>query len=155
MLLPQLFHLLGLVSGLGTAPGEVFLPMHLPVLLIGLLAGPLAGGAAGLFSPVVSALLTGMPGAALLPFMMVELTIYGVAAGLLRGSRLPVFWQVLLAQIAGRAVRAGAILLAVYGFGHTAVPVAIIWNSIAVGVWGILLQWALLPLLVQRLERRQ
>ena len=28
--LPQLFHMVGALSGLGTAPGEIFLPMHLP-----------------------------------------------------------------------------------------------------------------------------
>ena len=37
--LPQIFHLLGLVSNLGTSIGETFLPMHLPVIMAGLLAG--------------------------------------------------------------------------------------------------------------------
>lgn len=40
----QVFHLLGAASGLGTALGEAFLPMHLPVILVGLLAGPYEGG---------------------------------------------------------------------------------------------------------------
>ena len=30
---PQLFHVLGAVSGLGTSLGEIFLPMHLPIML--------------------------------------------------------------------------------------------------------------------------
>lgn len=32
---PQLFHVMGAVSGLGTALGETFLPMHLPIILVG------------------------------------------------------------------------------------------------------------------------
>ena len=44
--LPQLFHIMGAMSGLGTKLGEVFLPMHLPVILVGLLAGPYSGAAA-------------------------------------------------------------------------------------------------------------
>ena len=46
--LPQVLHLIGRYSGIGTALGEVFLPMHLPILLVGFLAGPYAGMAAGL-----------------------------------------------------------------------------------------------------------
>jgi len=46
--LPQFFHVMGALSGLGTGLGEAFLPMHLPIILAGLLAGPYAGAAAGL-----------------------------------------------------------------------------------------------------------
>lgn len=60
--LPQLFHVMGRVSGLGTAFGETLLPMHLPIILVGLLAGTYAGGLAGLLAPVISFALTGMPG---------------------------------------------------------------------------------------------
>lgn len=42
VVVPQIFHTLGAVSGLGTALGETFLPMHLPIILVGLLAGPYA-----------------------------------------------------------------------------------------------------------------
>ena len=45
--LPQLFHVIGAVSGLGTSLGETFLPMHIPVILAGFIAGPFAGAAAG------------------------------------------------------------------------------------------------------------
>ena len=146
VVLPQIFHLLGAMSGLGTALGETFLPMHLPILLVGLLAGPYAGAVAGVLSPFASFALTGMPTSALLPFMMIELCVYGLCAGLLCRSKMPTFGKVLLAQVAGRAVRAVAILCATYLFSSTAVPVAVIWESITVGAVGILLQWALLPL---------
>lgn len=38
--LPQLFHVIGAVSGQGTMLGVAFLPMHLPIIFVGLIAGP-------------------------------------------------------------------------------------------------------------------
>lgn len=150
--LPQLFHVLGMVSGTGSALGEALLPMHLPVLLVGLLAGPYAGAIAGALSPLASFALTGMPKAAMLPFMVIELCVYGLCTGLLRGKNMHAFFKVLIAQLAGRAARAGAILIANYIMGSTAVPVSVIWTSIVTGLFGLLLQWALLPLIVYRVE---
>lgn len=152
--LPQVFHGLGAISGLGTTPGEAFLPMHLPIILVGLLAGPYAGAVSGISAPLISFMLSGMPNAAMLPFMMIELCAYGLFAGILRGVKLPSLAKVIMVQAAGRAVRAAAILLAVYGFGSTAVPVAVIWKSILTGLPGIVLQWCLLPLIVFWIENR-
>lgn len=152
--IPQVFHLLGAISGLGTALGETFLPMHLPIILVGLLAGPYAGAIAGLIGPLVSFALSGMPGAAMLPFMMTELCAYGLAAGLLRNAKLPTTAKVVAVQIFGRVVRAAAILLAVFGFGSEQVSVSAIWMSIGTGIFGIVLQWALIPLIVYRIEHR-
>lgn len=78
--LPQLFHMLGAVTGMGTALGQIFLPMHLPVLLVGLLAGPAAGLAAGAVSPLLSYAISGMPVLTGLPFMALELAVYGLIA---------------------------------------------------------------------------
>lgn len=151
--LPQIFHVMGAVSGLGTALGETFLPMHLPIILVGLLAGPYAGAVSGVLAPLISFGLTGMPSAAMLPFMMIELGVYGLTSGLLRNVRMPAIAKVLITQVSGRAVRAAAILIAVYAFNSAAVPVAVIWNSILTGIFGIVLQWALIPLIVYRLEK--
>lgn len=148
---PQVFHVLGAATGLGTSLGEAFLPMHLPIILVGLLAGPYAGAIAGLLGPLASFANSGMPGAVMLPFMMIELCAYGLFAGLLRNVKLPTIVKVLAVQIAGRAVRAGAILLAVYAFGSQ-VTIATIWTSIGTGLFGLALQWALLPLIVYRVE---
>lgn len=149
---PQLFHFLGYVSGLGTALGETFLPMHLPIILVGLLAGPYAGAVAGLLGPLASFALSGMPGVVMLPFMMIELCAYGLFAGLLRNAKMPTIAKVLITQVAGRAVRAAAILIAVFAFGNENVNIAVIWMSIGAGIFGIVLQWALLPLIVYRVE---
>lgn len=150
--LPQLLHLCGAMAGVGTKLGEILLPMHAPILLVGLLVGPWAGAAAGICAPMLSFALTAMPRASMLPFMMIELGTYGLCAGLLAKTKLPTLFRVLFAQMAGRAVRAVAILCATHLFSATAVPVSVIWESIAVGVVGILLQWVLLPLTVRAVQ---
>ena len=40
VVLPQVFHSVGIVSGTGPALGQSFLPMHLPILIAALIAGP-------------------------------------------------------------------------------------------------------------------
>lgn len=149
---PQIFHALGAVSGLGTSLGETFLPMHLPIILVGLLAGPYAGAIAGLLGPLASFGISAMPSAVMLPFMMIELCAYGLFAGLLRNVKLPTIAKLLAVQIAGRAVRAAAILLSVYAFGNESINAAVIWKSIGTGLFGLALQWALIPLIVYRVE---
>ena len=76
--LPQLFHLLGMVSNMGTSLGETFLPMHIAIFMVGLLAGPVAGIISGALAPLASILLTGMPSSAMLPFTIIELAMYGL-----------------------------------------------------------------------------
>lgn len=152
--LPQIFHVLGALSGLGTALGETFLPMHLPIILAGLMAGPYAGAVAGLLGPLVSFALSGMPGQAMLPFMMIELAVYGLAAGLLKDTKMPVLAKVVLIQIAGRLVRAAAIVAGVSLLGVQGVKIPVIWNSILTGLPGLALQWLLLPLLVFWINNR-
>jgi hypothetical protein len=146
--LPQLLHVLGALSGAGTAFGEILLPMHLPVIFCGLIAGPAAGALAGFFSPIISFMLTGMPKAGMLPFMVIELLSYGLIAGLLRKNKINTLIKVLITQVGGRAVRAAAILFCTYIIGRSAVPVSIIWSSIITGGIGILMQWCLIPLTV-------
>lgn len=152
VLLPQLFHAVGIVSGTGALLGAAFLPMHLPVLLAGLMGGPVAGLVAGAASPLISFLLSGMPAAGVLPFMVLELAGYGLTGGLLSKVNLPVIVKLLLTQLAGRLIRALAVLAAVYGLGSQAVQVAGIWNMVTAGLPGILLQWALIPLLLYRMK---
>ena len=143
VVLPQFFHAAGAAVGAGTALGEVFLPM----------AGPFAGAVSGLLGPLASFVLSGMPGAAMLPFMMIELCAYGLFAGLLHNGKMPTLAKVALTQIAGRAVRAAVILIAVYALGNEAVRVSAIWLSIRAGMYGLALQWILLPLIVSGVER--
>lgn len=146
--LPQFFHALGTVSGLRTALGECFLPMHLPVILVGFIAGPAVGAVAGLSAPLISFALSGMPAAVVLPFMMAELCFYGLASGFLAKVKMPVIFKVLLVQVIGRLARLAAVFTAVTVFDNTAVTVSSVWNAVLTGLPGIILQLVLIPLLV-------
>ena len=145
VVLPQVFHSVGIVSGTGPALGQSFLPMHLPILIAALIAGPVVGIIAGLFSPLISFALTGMPASAMLPFMMVELLVYGFAAGALKDVKLPVILKVIIAQFFGRGVRAAAILASFY---IQAVSSSVILSSIVQGLPGLILQWSIIPLFI-------
>lgn len=153
--LPQVVHSIGLMTGSGSALGEMLLPMHLPILMVGFLAGPIAGVLAGAVSPLISFLLTGMPSAAMLPFLVIELAVYGFGAGRMRGVSMPKFGKVFLVQVAGRGIRALAILLSVVVFHSTAISTGIIFSSVVKGVPGIVLQWILIPLMLYFVERNQ
>lgn len=146
--LPQLFHLVGALSGLGTALGATFLPMHMPIILVGFLAGPYAGAVAGALAPIVSFALSGMPTLAMLPLMIGELAAYGFFAGLLRNTKLPSFFKLLFVQLLGRAVRAAVTLVVVLTVSGTSITLSSVYTSILSGLPGILLQWATLPLLL-------
>lgn len=149
--LPQVFHLIGMALGTGAAAGSAFLPMHIPVLLAGLLAGPWVGFIAGLISPVLSYAISGMPLIALLPFMTVELAAYGLAAGLMSKTKLPVILQLFAAMTAGRLARALAVLVSVNLMGGQG-SVLSVWEATVAGIPGIALQLVILPLLVYRLK---
>lgn len=151
--LPQIFHLIGLASGTGNVAGTVWLPMHLPVILVGLLLGWRVGLVTGLAAPLISFFLTGMPSVVLLPFMVIELAVYGASAGLLRDVKLPNIVKVLIVQVAGRLIRAAAIFVGVNFLGSK-IKLDIIWTSIATGLPGLVLQWAFIPLLVFYFQQR-
>ena len=76
VVLPMIFH--AIPNG-----GVLFSPMHLPVLLCGIITSWPFGLLCGLAGPLLSFLFTGMPGAPMLPQMMVELGSYGFMSGLL------------------------------------------------------------------------
>ena len=67
---------------------------------------------------------------------------------------MPTLAKVLVAQVAGRAFRAVAVLVAVFALGNTTVAVASIWTSVLAGLPGLVLQWAALPLIVWLVDRR-
>ncbi len=151
--LPQLFHMIGSVSGTGSAIGAALLPMQLPVFLAGILGGPAAGLFAGAFSPLVSFAISGMPNAAVLAFMVIELGVYGLVSGLLSRTKMNSFAALVLTQASGRAVRVLAMIAAIYLFGNTGLTPATIPEFITAGIFGVLIQWAAVPFLSERLER--
>jgi len=151
--LPQLFHTISGAVGLETALGEIFLPMHLPVLLLGFFAGRYFGAAAGLIAPLLSFATTGMPGAAMLPFITVELCVYGFASGALKDKKINLFSKVALSQLAGRLVRAVVIAIAIYGFKYTKIDFSVVLTSIVIGLPGIIFQLIIVPFVVSAVKR--
>lgn len=151
--LPQIFHAVGMISGTGSAVGSAFLPMHIPVILAGMLFGPVVGLTAGIASPLISALVSGMPAAAVLPFMVIELAVYGLASGLISKTKINSFVKLLAVQIAGRMARAIAVVGAIYVLGNDTLTLASISEFIIAGLFGIVIQWAVIPLAVERFNR--
>lgn len=149
--LPSAFHLLG--------AGAAFSPLHLPVLLCGLICGWFYGAFCGLAGGALCALLTGMPSAVQLVYILPELAVYGLAAGLLRRwirtrSAAADLWlalipAMLLGRIAGGLAR--AVFYGVSGEGYT---IGLWISAYLVGTLpGMLVQLILIPLLVLLLLR--
>jgi hypothetical protein len=149
--LPLIFHALAL--------GSVFCPMHLPVLLCGLLCGWPYGAFCGVAGPVISCLLTGMPAAAQLVYMVPELCAYGLFSGLLlqrihtrhvaADLYLALLPAMVLGRLAGGAARAAFYLSAAGSYS------AALWVSgyFVETLPGIALQLAVLPPLVLALMK--
>lgn len=149
--LPTLFHSVGL--------GTTFSPIHIPVLLCGLVCGGTYGIICGLAGPLLSSVITGMPGAAMLPSMVPELMAYGLITGLLmkyvRTGKLYADLYICLgtAMVLGRVV--GGIAKALFYMGGG--------EAFTLGVWatsyfvatipGIICHLILIPVLVAALMK--
>ncbi len=147
--LPTAFHAVGL--------GSILSPMHIPVLLCGLVTGGSYGLICGILTPLLSSLITGMPGPAMLPSMVPELAVYGLVAGLMMrfvrtGKNIgDIYISLGTSMIAGRIV--GGIAKALFFTG----------GSYSISLWvasyfvealpGIICHLLLLPVLVMTLER--
>lgn len=149
--LPPSFHAVGL--------GGVFCPMHLPVLLCGLLCGWPYGLVCGAIGPLLSSLLSGMPAPAMLVYMIPELCVYGLAAGLgmkwIHTGKLPadLYLSLVPAMVLGR-VAGGLVRSLVYLSTAQSYSIAL-WAS---AYWvetlpGAVLQLILLPVMVVALVK--
>lgn len=154
IVLPQIFHLTGIPQ-----VGAVFLPMHIPVLLAGFILGPVYGTVIGAAAPAVSFLITNMPTAEKLPFMVAELAVYGLASGLvyhnfrLKTVRLGTLITLVTAMVCGRAVNALALWIAAGYFGVSCGGAMAAVTATVTGVYGILLQIVTVPPIVYALKR--
>jgi len=149
LVLPQLFHAVG-----GQTAGTIFLPLHIPVFVAGLLLGPAMGGSIGLLLPFVSSLMTGMPPALRLPFMMVELCAYGVISGLIMKQTKNALLSLIVAQVGGRIFYALSLIIAANILKIPAPALTAFLMGITNGLPGLGIQWVLIPLLVKLLKDR-
>ncbi len=147
MIIPQMFHLFG-----GTGP--IFLPMHIPVLLAGFFLGGKYGAIIGFLTVLLSSTITGMPQVPILYFMLVEVTIYGLVAGLsYKKFKLNVYISLILAMIVGRI----ALAISAYGLqpllGIQLSPKLYILGALTNGIPGIIIQLVFIPIVVFSIER--
>lgn len=154
MILPQMFHLTGVPQS-----GMVFLPMHIPVLLSGYLLGPWFGILIGLICPTLSAVTTGMPALGRLPFMMIELALYGFVSGFffqnlgLYRKKGGIYISLVFSLLAGRLGYAAAILIAAALFHIQAGGMTAVVIATATGLPGIIIQMLLIPTMIYTLKR--
>lgn len=150
VLIPAVFHFLPLPD-----IGKYLLPMHLPVFLCGVICGPVLGLAVGLMAPVLSFLLTGMPSALRLAFMVLELGAYGFCIGIFyrlfrrKKDMVRIYSSLILAMIAGRFVFLIALAVMVFGFQVKGLSLQMFAQAITFGSVGIVLQLIIFPLLMQ------
>ncbi len=128
---PAIFHQFNLA-------GPRFLPMHIFVLLAGLLFGWRTGLLVGLLSPLMSYSLTHLPPMAILPETILELAVYGFAAGFLRERGLNIWVALFSAMILGRIAR---------------MAIAFDASFIQMSWPGIVLQLALIPAVFYLLQK--
>lgn len=149
--LPTAFHSLGL--------GTAFSPIHIPVLLCGMVCGGGFGAICGALGPILSSLVTGMPGATMLVSMVPELIAYGLVSGLLMqfvrtGKLIPDLYISLgTAMVLGRVV--GGIAKALFYMGTGEAFSLSIWVSsyFVSALPGIICHLILIPILVVTLEK--
>lgn len=104
--LPMLFHYVGMFTGTGKMLAEIFTPMHIPVIICGFISGPICGFISGLLDPLISSIITGMPKFGLISLLMsVELSCYGLTAGIISGKNVNSFFKLLIIQFSGRFAR--------------------------------------------------
>ncbi len=154
IVLPQIFHLTGIPQ-----VGSIFLPMHIPVLLSGFIVGPVYAAVIGAISPIISHLLTNMPASARLPFMIIELLIYGLASGLLyhtfklKDKKFGAIISLVLAMAAGRLAYAASLFIASEFLGVECGGVMAALTATVTGVYGIILQLVTIPPIVFALKK--
>ena len=127
--------------------------MHIFVLLAGLLFGWRAGLIVGFLTPVASYAVSGMPVMQVLPQIVVELSFYGLVAGILRERfNLRVFWSLLGAMVAGRLALLLGVLMIYFVAGEVYSPLGLeanpstaVWSVINQGWPGIVIQLAFIP----------
>lgn len=159
LIIASLFVCLGIVIPYFTGhaygiEGTVLLPMHIPVLIAGLILGARYGAICGLLTPILSSLLTGMPALwPTLPMMAVELVTYGFLAGLLRKKmKFSLYPSLLIAMIAGRILKGAAFAIIMMPTGLDVIIESVV-SATVVGIPGIVIQLAFIPLTVKLLEK--
>lgn len=144
--------LLPIIAHLFAWPVLRLLPMFWGVLIAGMVYGWVGGLIAAVAAPLLNHVLTGMPAAAILPAMVVELIAYGTVPGLILRARAKMHPMLALAigLVAGRIVLLGVWAATV---GSPAGIAGFAATRLRPGVPVSLLQIALVPIAASWLKR--
>lgn len=145
--LPRIFHVIA-----GQSSGATFLPMHLSVLIAALVFGSLSATIVAGSSVIFSYLLTGMPALARMPYMVIELVIYAILLAILN-KKFNSYVSLIAAMVLGRVIYAGILWASVNVFGLPSYGISVM-ESLQVGIPGLILQIACVPIIARFLERR-
>lgn len=143
--MPIAFHAFG--------AGSVLCPMHIPVLICGLACGWQYGLLCGISGPAISSALGGMPTAAELPAMMVELAIYGLVCGILirvirtRSTYADLYLAMIVAMLLGR-IAAGIVKAWIFTNGEAYTIELWATGYLVTSLPGILIQLVFIPSIV-------
>lgn len=146
VLVPWVFHQFHLA-------GATYLPMHIFIFVAALAGGWQAGLIVGLLTPFASYVVSGMPLLRILPQIVIEVSVYGLLAGILHHKfNLRVIWSLLGAMLGGRLALLVAVLFIYFVSGEVysplgpeANPFIVVGHTIKQGWPGIILQLALIP----------
>lgn len=148
--LPQLFHAFGVFAGVGDMFGQMFLPMYLPVLILAVKTNAVAGVIAGILSPVISFSISGMPTAAMLPFIIIELACFGLFAGLLSKNTMNIFVKIFTVQLLSKIVRITATVIIGCFVSNMAVTATAVLNTAIIAIPGYILQLLTVPYFINK-----
>lgn len=144
--IPRIFHIL-----VGSSAGVTFLPMHLMVLISAIVFGMTSSCIVAGSSVIFSYLLTGMPALARMPYMLIELIIYGILLGLFN-KKFNSYISLIATMILGRILYAGVLFASVNLLGLNGYGISVM-QSIKSGIPGIVLQLALVPVLAMIVKK--
>lgn len=145
--LPRMFHILA-----GSTAGAVFLPMHIAVLIAALTFGIISSTIVAGSSIIFSYLLTGMPTAARLPYMLIELLIYAVLLGLFN-KKFNSYVSLIITIVLGRILYSGILFIAINWIGLPTYGISVI-ESIKTGISGIIIQVLCIPAIAKLMNER-
>jgi niacin transporter len=137
---------------------QLFLPMHVPVLLAGFLVGPGAGLIVGLLAPSAAQLVNGVSPDGMIPLESLELSLYGLVAGLAYCRlRLNIFVALVVSLVVGRLMFGLGLLVLglITTLPYTAAQFFSADGPVVSGLPGIVIQLVLIPFVVASMRRRR
>ena len=144
--IPRIFHLL-----IGSSAGVTFLPMHLMVLIAALTFGIMSSSVVAGSSVIFSYLLTGMPAIERMPYMFIELLIYGILLGLFN-KKFNSYVSLVATMIIGRILYAGVLFISVNLLGFNGYGISVM-QSVISGIPGIIIQLLVVPVLAMCVKK--